>query len=62
MEITEVIIGKSESESRRIVEEHNYTFRVTGKDGINYMVTSDFNTNRVNVVLVNNIVVKSDIG
>lgn len=62
IEITEVIIGKSEAESRKIVEENGYTFRVTAKDGVNYIVTCDFDTNRVNVVLVNNIIIESYLG
>lgn len=62
IEITEVIIGQSEIESRKIAEENGYSFRVIGKDGVNYIVTCDFDPNRVNVVLTNDIVIESYIG
>lgn len=55
------IIGLTKSESKKLVEDSGYVYRVVREDGINYMVTADFRTDRINVVLTT-VVVDAYIG
>lgn len=55
------IIGLTKSESKKLVEDSGYVYRVVREDGINHMVTADFRTDRINVVLTT-VVVDAYIG
>jgi len=60
-DILEKIIGKTESEARKIAQEYGYDSRVIVSDGVAYIVTADFRTDRVNLELTNGIVTDASI-
>jgi len=60
-EILKQIIGKTESEARRIAQDNGYDSRVTVADGVAYIVTADFRTDRVNFTLTNGIVTDASV-
>lgn len=45
-----------------ICEKNGFTTRVISKNGVDYIVTCDFNPKRVNFVIENDVVIKCDIG
>lgn len=55
------IIGKTKEEAKEIINNHGYKFRITSENDINYIITTDFRSDRINVDLKNNIVINFDI-
>lgn len=43
------LVGMSEEEAKRTIEAAGYTFRLTAKDGIPFIVTCDYNTKRIKI-------------
>lgn len=60
-DILKKVIGKTESDARKIAQESGYDSRVTVEDGIAYIVTADFRTDRVNFTLTKGIVTDASI-
>lgn len=56
----EILIGKTYEEAQEILRNANY--RLVMRDGINYMITTDFKPERYNIHLENNIVTKVNMG
>jgi len=50
------ILGKTEEEGTKYLKENNVEFRVVRKDDTNFICTCDFNPNRVNIELDNDII------
>jgi hypothetical protein len=51
------LVGKSVAEADRICADNGLTLRVVREDEIEYGVTMDYKTDRVNIVVKNGIVV-----
>lgn len=60
--ILESLIGLTLDAARAKCKENNFNDRVVCEDGVHYIVTCDFRTDRVNLTLENNLVIKCDIG
>lgn len=58
----EYLVGKTKSEVQELSEKNGYSFRITGENDINYMITCDFRTDRINVKIKNNIVIEASLG
>lgn len=43
------LIGKTEEEAKATIEEAGYIFRLTARDDSYFIVTCDYNINRVNI-------------
>ena len=56
------LIGLSETEAKEIAIRNGYAFRVTRKDAVNYVITCDFRTFRINVEIDDEKVSKVDFG
>ena len=54
------LIGKSEQEARTLAEANAYDFRISQKDGENYMLTADYKQNRINAIIEDGKVTKID--
>ena len=50
------IIGKTEQEGIKLLQYNNIKYRIVRKDSCNYIVTCDFNYNRVNLEIDNDII------
>jgi hypothetical protein len=62
MDFLKSLIGKTETRARDLVKAQGMTFRITMKDGSHYVITMDYRTDRVNIHLVDNKVIKADVG
>lgn len=58
----EYLIGKNKHDVQKIVEYHGYSFRITSENGNDYMITCDFNPERVNVKIQNDLIIDADLG
>jgi hypothetical protein len=56
------LVGLPKLDSEKIVFILGFAYRVTVEDGVAYIVTQDFRTDRINVKLENGIVVEAYIG
>ena len=56
------VIGMSEAEAQRTVQEAGLTFRVVSRDGTALMVTEDYSVTRINATVVDDEVTESTIG
>jgi hypothetical protein len=56
------LIGLSEDEARKVAEQSGWTVRVAMRDGEAFMVTMDFQTNRVNLTITTGSVTAVTIG
>jgi hypothetical protein len=45
------VVGRTEAEATAVVEQSGFTVRVVARDGEYYMITQDFRTDRVNLVV-----------
>lgn len=54
--------GLSLEEAEKLVETNNGEIRVSSEDGVGRIMIANFQTNRVNLDIVNNKVVKAHIG
>lgn len=61
-ELFEDLLLKDYKSAVEICEKNGFTTRVVCNNGVNYVITCDFNLKRVNFVLENGIIVKCDIG
>lgn len=52
----EILLGLAEDEAAKVAEEQGWTIRVVRADGVDFAVTADYVTNRVNVELTKGIV------
>ena len=50
-ELKQEIIGKTVAEAKALVEAAGCIFRVTVEDGLNYRITCEWRSNRVNVTV-----------
>lgn len=60
--ILEKFIGLTEKEAQELCWEESYQLRVTQKDGIQYVCTMDLRFDRINVIIVEDLVVRAEIG
>lgn len=60
-DILKEVIGKTEFEARIIAEKNGYDHRVSCADGVAYIVTADFRTDRLDLQLVNGVVINASI-
>ena len=58
----EECIGLTEKEAQNLAKINGFKTRLVEKDGVAYIVTCDFCTDRINLVINNNIVTDSYIG
>jgi len=56
------LIGLTEDEARKIAQERGWILRVAMRDGEAFMLTTDYREDRVNVVVVKNLVTSVEIG
>jgi hypothetical protein len=56
------LIGLSEDEARKVAEEMGWTVRVAMRDGEAFMLTTDFQTNRVNLTITEGSVTAVTVG
>jgi heat shock protein HslJ len=56
------VIGMTEAEAQRTVEEAGYVFRVVSRDGVSFPITEDYSVTRINVTVVKNLVTESYVG
>jgi hypothetical protein len=56
------VIGMSEAEAQRTVQEAGLTFRLVSRDGTALMVTEDYSVTRINATVVDDEVTESTIG
>lgn len=56
------LINKTKEEVEALAKENNQLTRVLGIDKEEFMGTMDYNPNRINIWLVNNLVVKATLG
>lgn len=60
-DILKKVIGKTESIARQIAQDNGYDSRITVSDGVAYIVTADFRTDRVNFTLTKGIVTDASV-
>jgi hypothetical protein len=60
--ILTAVAGKTEEEAKALIEQAGMVMRVVARDGQEFMVTMDYHTGRVNVVVNNGIVTPREIG
>lgn len=53
-------IGMEENAARTAIEAQGYVMRVIARDGENYIITLELNTNRINVAVVNGIITEAE--
>jgi hypothetical protein len=56
------LIGITKDDAIKICKNYDYEYRIVHEDGKDYMITCDFNFNRVNLTIINNIIIEADIG
>jgi heat shock protein HslJ len=56
------VIGMTEAEAKRTVEEAGYVFRVVSRDGVSFPITEDYSVTRINVTVVKDLVTESYVG
>jgi heat shock protein HslJ len=56
------VIGLTEAEAQRTVEEAGYSFRVVSRDGVGLAITEDYSVTRINVSVVADRVTDSYVG
>jgi hypothetical protein len=56
------IIGLREDEAMKVAASNGWEFRVSARDGEQYMLTTDYIPNRVNVVIVDGEVTEVSVG
>jgi hypothetical protein len=56
------LLGQTEGTATRIAERWGCFLRVTDRDGHQFILTSDFRTNRIDVVIVGNVITQVGIG
>lgn len=56
------LLGKSKQEAESLCHKHNRICRVARENEINYILTMEFNPNRVNLYISNNKVTRYSIG
>jgi len=56
------LIGKTFEEARTILEQSGFSWRVTNVDGSSRIITDDYRPDRVNITLVNGIVLETSNG
>jgi hypothetical protein len=57
-----LFLGKTERFARRIARASGYDFRITGCDGERYVVTADYNSDRINVYIENDRITEVNFG
>jgi hypothetical protein len=55
-------VGLTEEGARKLASEHFAEFRVVSRDGNHYIVTRDYNEDRINVAIDNGKVTSAHIG
>ncbi len=61
-EILDTLLGMSKDLANELCLHNGYTTRVTGSDGEHFIVTMDFRMDRINLILIDDIVTESSIG
>jgi len=61
-DISDRLIGLTETEAMELSISTGFPFRVTRKDNINYVITCDYQIFRINVEIDNNLVTKVNFG
>jgi len=56
------LTGKSFSVAKKVIVLADMTYRITSKDGEQYMGTCEFRPDRINLHIVNDLVTKASIG
>lgn len=60
--LLESIIGLTKEEGSKLCLDNDYKVRITRENSNNYIITSDFCFDRINLELDNGIITKCDIG
>lgn len=58
----EFLIGSSEADAIEMIQSSNYSYRVTSRDGVRFMLTMDVDFNRINLDIDKNRVIKAKFG
>ena len=56
------LLGKTEAVAFELVQDHDYSPRVVRRDGVSRVITADLRLDRVNLVVVENLVVSWYVG
>ena len=56
------VIGMTEAEAQRTVEDAGYVFRVVSRDGVDFPITEDYSETRINATVVKNRVTDTYVG
>jgi heat shock protein HslJ len=56
------VIGMTEAEAQRTVEDAGYVFRVVSRDGVGLAITEDYSVTRINVTVLQELVTESYVG
>lgn len=56
------LVGMKEAKAIQTLGDLGVKIRIVHRDGVNYVVTADFKTDRVNLSIVNGKVSKADVG
>lgn len=61
--ISLAVLGKSESEAIKIIEDAGFLSRLVGRDGKSFIITMDYRPGeRVNLVIISGVVVEANPG
>ena len=60
-QIKEQVIGMTEEEGIKLISENDINYRIVIKDSKPYIITCDFNMDRLNLEIENNIIIKCEI-
>ena len=62
MSMGNFLVGRRLEECREMIKNLGFSYRIVNADGIPFMITADFDSNRLNLTVEDNVIMKVVLG